>query len=106
MLFALICVVAIVCVGAPFGCLSEIAEINGDKNVDTGSEEILAATDVTDVADKTVGNNVKANFTASNGEVKIRSTSGTGTIKNSGTNSLNNFWNTCGVENIKRRHPK
>ena len=97
-LFALICVVAIVCVGAHSVRPSEIAQI--DRDVDTGSEEILAASDV---AATTVGSKVKATFTSSTGEVHIYSTdaSNPGTITNSGDNSLNAFWKKCGAENIK-----
>ena len=69
-LLALICVIAIIyIIGAGLGHSSEIAEIKGDKNAQT--EQILAATDV---ADTTVGTNVKAKFTASTGEIHIWST--------------------------------
>ena len=71
----LISIIAVICVGAPFGRPQENAEIS--KDVEANKEEILAETDI---AATSVGTNVKATFTASTGEVHIYSTSGIGTI--------------------------
>ena len=62
----LISIIAVICVGAPFGRPQETAELN--KNIDTNKEKISAATDI---AATSIGTNVKATFTVSTGEIKI-----------------------------------
>ena len=77
---ALISIIAIICVGAPFGRPQENAKIG--KDIDEKQEKISAATDI---AATSIGTNVKATFTVSTGEINIAATdtSKTATISKS-----------------------
>ena len=77
---ALISIIAIICVGAPFGRPQENAKIG--KDIDEKQEKISAATDI---AATSIGKNVKATFTVSTGEINIAATdtSKTATISKS-----------------------